>query len=466
MLLAHSGVLEALAVKLASHIGTVGRDLYSGRFVGIDLAHSKEIGQASIKSQLSAILQAISAIVQHSKARADQLLSTSALASAFRISDNESTAQERRITGSNASSPFTTRQSAPNATDRLLPSVPNQHCRHPPAPVTNFPPLGRQPQPSRSFSSAIEIIQSQGLEYLEEDESPLIGWLMYVTRTDNEVTSLTAATLLATLYRQGLTKRGREKTLALLVVPMLSRLLDKDLKTSPDLLHCDEFNSLLTPDMFIKEQAPSILAMLAANSLEMQKAAAEAGMIKKLSQLLKESYDTVSLTSSVSMWAPESQLSETDNEDTATRLGPSGLSPNACHIAKLRESVFVALAAISSDKDEYRKAIIENGVVPLIIKTMNPEEHDSPSVTQDKDAASQDVQQSTGNPKAAVLAACAAARALSRSVSTLRTSLMDAGLAAPLFILLKHQDMDFQIHATAVICNLVLQFSPMQEVRT
>ena len=42
---------------------------------------------------------------------------------------------------------------------------------------------------------------------------------------------------------------------------------------------------------------------------------------------------------------------------------------------------------------------------------------------------------------------------------------MDAGLAAPLFLLLKHQDVDLQIAATAVVCNLVLDFSPMRDVR-
>lgn len=41
---------------------------------------------------------------------------------------------------------------------------------------------------------------------------------------------------------------------------------------------------------------------------------------------------------------------------------------------------------------------------------------------------------------------------------------MDAGLAAPLFGLLKHQDIEIQIQATAVVCNLVLDFSPMREV--
>ena len=41
---------------------------------------------------------------------------------------------------------------------------------------------------------------------------------------------------------------------------------------------------------------------------------------------------------------------------------------------------------------------------------------------------------------------------------------MDAGLPAPLFALLKSQDLEIQIAATGVLCNLVLKFSPMRDV--
>lgn len=473
VLLAQSGVLEALAVRLASFVVSTGCALNPSIYAGVGSGQTREVGHIPSRSRLSPILQAISAIIQHSKSRANQFLSTSAFASVFQRPDAEATSYERRAIGwgPNASSSFATRQSAPNIIDHLLPSVPNSHSRSPLASTSNFPPLGavssleKQPQTSRSFSSAIEIIQSQGLEFIEEEENPLLGWLLHIVRTENEVTGLTAAWLLAILYRQGLTKRGREAALALLLVPILSRMLDKDLKTSPDICYAYDVGSLITPEKFIKEQAPSVLAMLAAHSLEIQKAAAEAGVIKKLSHILKESYDEMSSDSSASMWAPESSASgRTEKGDNASRLGPSGFSPIACHVMRLRESVYVALAAIASDKDEYRKEIIENGVVPFIIKTLKPESTDPSSAAHSNEAASQSLPPPVGNPKATILAACGAARALSRSVSTLRTSLMDAGLTAPLFLLLKHQDMDLQIHATAVVCNLVLSFSPLQEV--
>ena len=146
-------------------------------------------------------------------------------------------------------------------------------------------------------------------------------------------------------------------------------------------------------------------------------------------------------------------------------LGYPGLSPIASHITKLREATLTGLAAMASLRDEYRKAIIENGVISFIIQSLKPYNIESPPSKKTNGEVSNQPQIVAENPKDVILAACALARGLSRSVSTLRTSLMDAGLAAPLFVLLKHQDVDIQIAATAVICNLVLDFSPMREAR-
>ena len=340
------------------------------------------------------------------------------------------------------------------------------------APSSNFPPLGalgstsKQSQMSRSFSSAIEVIQSQGLEFIEEEESTLIPWLLYIARIENEVAGLMAAWVLAILYRHGLTKRGREAAFALLLVPSLVRMLDKDTKTSSDSSNTYDTSVLASPDRLIKEQAPSVLAMLAANSLEIQKAAADAQAIKKLSQLLKESYDEMPTNASSAMWTPESSTArQSEGRDDSSKLGRFGFSVAAYHVMRLRESVLIALAAIASDKDEYRRAIIDNGVVPFVIKTLKPEECDpvAQGIGQNE-GTSRYRGAFTGNCKDAILAACGAARALSRSVSTLRTSLMDAGLPAPLFVLIKSQDIELQVAATAVVTNLVLHFSPMREV--
>lgn len=471
-MLAQTGVLEALAVKLASFVVATGCSLNpsNGGF-----KHIGDITPAPSRSRLSPILQAIGAIIQSSKPRTIQFLNAPAFASVFQKPEADvPSSYEKKSTAwcPNASNMFNVRQAPPNAIDTLIPPLPSTHFRSSLAPTSNFPPLGalgsssKQSQMSRSFSSAIEVIQSQGLEFIEEEESTLIPWLLYIARIEDEVTGLMAAWLLAILYRHGLTKRGREAAFALLLVPSLVRMLDKDSKSSADVSMTYDTNVLASPDRLIKEGAPSVLAMLAANSLEIQRAAADAGTIKKLSQLLKESYDEMPANSSAVMWTPESSSArQSESRDDSSKLGRAGLSTTAYHVMRLRESVLIALAAIASDKDEYRRAIIDNGVVPFVIKTLKQEESDP--VAQDDgqtDGASRYRRAYTGNSKDAILAACGTARALSRSVSTLRTSLMDAGLPAPLFVLIKCQDTELQVAATAVVTNLVLHFSPMREV--
>lgn len=74
-------------------------------------------------------------------------------------------------------------------------------------------------------------------------------------------------------------------------------------------------------------------------------------------------------------------------------------------------------------------------------------------------------------------ATCQLARALSRSVAILRTNLMDSGVGAGIFDVLKREterkveperddrSWTVEVAATATICNLVTDFSPMQRVR-
>ena len=475
-LLAQAGILEALAFRVASFIVATGCASNTNNHTYQNTSSPDPDIPAHPGSTISIILQTISAITLHSQTRATQFLYAPALNFVFQRPPDANTHENKGSSWEiSASAKLTPNRTPTHPLEQLLPSLPKSHSRGSLHLTSGFPPLGtlgssrKQPQPSRSFSSAIEVNQSQGLELIEQEESPLISWLIFLVRNEDEVTGLTAAFLLAILYRQGLAKRAKELAFALLLVPTLSRMLDKDLKICSMATFNYEVGMMRSPERLIKEQAPAVLAMLAANSLEIQKSAVDAGVIKKLSQLLKESYDEIPLSSSASLWTAEkTPIGQTDVGDGMSRLGADGLSPAAWHVVRLRESVLIALAAIASDKDEYRKAIIENGVIPFIIKTLKPEGSDPSSATQDS-MPNEGISPSTSsviteNPKEAIIAACGAATALSRSVSILRTSLMDSGLTAPLFVLLKHQDIDLQIAATAVVCNLVLQFSPMQEV--
>jgi len=103
-----------------------------------------------------------------------------------------------------------------------------------------------------------------------------------------------------------------------------------------------------------------------------------------------------------------------------------------------------------------RKLVIEMGAATHIIEALIPY----------SESSEQSVAWSVkdGNPDAVLIAACKMIRSLSRSVSVLRTSLIDHGVAQPIFELLKHRSVKVQIAATEVITNLVLDVSPMRTV--
>ena len=462
-MLAQNGVLEALASSLASFIVATGCC-----FMPVT-AKSDFPPPATVKSRLAPILEALGGIIQNSKNRALQFLSAPAFTAVFfRAETDAASAYQKNKATSNAYNPgsFGSRHPSLNPLETLLPQLPCSHQRVSSALASNYPPLsasgtlGKQPQTTRNHSFAQGPFQST-----EDDESPFISWLIYVARAEKGMTRLMAGWVLATLYRSGLTSRRRETSFALLLVPLLVRMLDKDLKVSPQL--SDPYDaSISNSDWAIKEQAPAVLAMLAVDSNELQRAAVDAGAIKKLSQLLKESYDPLPMSSSTSLWTPDGDSTDMmDTKNDASKLGASGLSPAAFHVTKMREAVLIALAALASLKDDFRRLIIDNGVVHFVIESLKPYSMALISSTNAKTTVDGSLHdRKVLNPRHVILAACGMARGLSRSVSTLRTDLMDAGLAAPLFVLLKHADVDIQVSATAVICNLVLEFSPMREV--
>lgn len=476
-MLAQIGVLEALAARLTSFVIATGCRLSPASEYYYHSMYPHSLPAATIRSRLAPILEAIGTIIQNSKTWAKKFLASPAFATVFhKVDADTASASERKANtwASPSLNSSVTRPATQTLIETLLPQLPNLHHRGSAAQSSSFPPLsaigiaGKQSQASRNFNSAMEMLQSQAFDGMEDHESPLIPWLIFITRAENGITRLMAASLLAMFYRFDLTNKKRETGFAFLLVPLLVQMLDKDSKLFPGITNTYstyDASILRTPDWIIKEQAPAVLAMLAIDSLELQRATVDAGAIKKLSQLLKESYDPLPPNSSTSIWTPEP--TDAENTETGSNAKPAaaGLSPVAHHVTKMREAVLIALAAIASLKDEYRKAIIDNGVVPFVIESLKVTSPISSLNTPKAQAEEPQTRKSlTENPNTVILAACGAARALSRSVSTLRTSLMDAGLAAPLFVLLRHQDTDIKIAATAVICNLVLEFSAMREV--
>ena len=457
-----SGVLDALATNLATFVVATGGAAQSPH--DNDFKPASAIAPATTRSRLAPILQAIGTIISNSKARTSKFACAPAFTTIFPRSEVDPYSWRAPY------SRLSKRNAPRNSIDTLVPS--SSQFRESGSHSSNFPPLGtnsawgNKQRASRGFSSALEITPTEVFSGTDEDETALVGWLVHVVRAETGVTRLMASWVITLLYRVGLANRRREMGLAFLLVPLLVRMLESDYKLPQDTLPSYDSSFLQRPDWLVMEYAPTVLAILVKDSIDLQKAAVDAGAIKRLSQLLKQSYDPLPTTSSTSMWdphPPEANRSSHQDTSSTTKLGSTGLTALAHHVLQMRESVLSCLASLATFKDEYRKAIIDNGVVPFVINSLKPYAKSAANGKPDADGSA-DKAGLAGNPIPVLLAACDTARALSRSVSTLRTSLVDAGLAAPLHVLLKHHDVEVQVAATAVVCNLVLEFSPMREV--
>jgi hypothetical protein len=130
-----------------------------------------------------------------------------------------------------------------------------------------------------------------------------------------------------------------------------------------------------------------------------------------------------------------------------------------------RAAALKALAAIAQKEDTHRKSIIENGVVPCVADSLVPYPDGPLNAMHPTPTGISPEGQKDGNPNFVIVEACKLATALSRSVSILRTSLIDGGIARPVFTLLRSSDKVVREAATDTVTNLVLHFSPMREVR-
>ncbi|KAL4899996.1 hypothetical protein BDW74DRAFT_104771 [Aspergillus multicolor] len=457
--LADCGILDALAVKVASFIVAQGF-VFPGAedHVGDAGALGALPSPAPPGAKLAPILRAVTVIIEHSKWRAEHFLSSPGIVTVF----------PRQIPGFSPSDikkgPWGSSYFSGSAVPRhpggtpleyLLPCIPLSQLK-PSASTTNFPPLGGYGHHRRQSHSFPTPLSSFDPPAAEDDENPVVPWLLYLVRAEKGMTRLMAARFVTVLCRLGLTKKHRVQMFCYLLIPILLRMLDKDYDASDDGV---QYGGLIPSSKRIKEEAPGVLATLVVDDRELQRHAVEGDAIKRLSQLLKETYNPVQEPART-MWHAEGQpLAEnTDSQPAECRLGPPGYSPLRYHIMRYRENILKALAALVPFKDEYRKAICENGVVPYIIDSLKPFPESIPTEPPHTGNPAAD-----GNPTPTLLAACGAARMLTRSVSALRTSLIDAGVSTPLFVLIRHPDIEVQIAATSVICNLALDFSPMKE---
>ncbi|GAW22098.1 hypothetical protein ANO14919_116330 [Xylariales sp. No.14919] len=298
-------------------------------------------------------------------------------------------------------------------------------------------------------------------------ESPLVPWLIHLVRTRHGSEVLMAASVLTSLFKTGFAYPAREASMGLLVIPVLLRLLE-----DAEARMKEPGNNWTSRDSRMKlnviEETPAVLARLITDSEPMQKAAFECGAVKTICKLLKSSYDTPLAAVECRPWSPNGDgTGASSSLASECRLGDEGQHVQLIHRRRVRETTLRALGALATFKEDFRKAIVDQGVVTYIIDSLNQAPGNSKQAKdQDTSYHGSSISKTSlpeQNPVSVIIAACYAIRMLSRSVNTLRTALVDHSASEPLFRLLRHPEVDVQNAATACICNLVTDFSPMRD---
>lgn len=482
-LLSNSGVLEALGSRMAGFVVAMGYVLPGADQIARTSGNGRMPRPAPQSAELYPILDAITSIIHDSKYRALQLFYSADLMTVFPPSIDSVKSDKSRIPASIGSGNGSEQPSFTNPIESLLPQIPCNHHKPVSSQSTAFPPLSsvtatsRGPAKTRSSTgsawsydrhvSVVETTQHAAeTDRQADDEYPVVAWLICLTRSEYGLIRLMAASVLAELVRTGLVSR-RDTLLAYGVIPILVRMLGEPATLLNASYRYPPSNDPQWVQKLAKERVPAIIAMLVTDSVELQKAAVDGHAIDKLSQMLKATYEPIPESEQASLWMASSETGNHNLVSNATRLGDPGLPPQLVHNLRVRESTLQGLASLAPFVDDYRKKIIDSGVTTFLLQSLKTwDDIPSDQVTNGYASGDNKGRSSSpkGNPASVLVAACNLARALSRSVSILRTSLIDSGVASPLFPLLRSPDTGVQIAATAALCNLILEFSPMREV--
>lgn len=498
-ILANSGVLEALASKLASFVVADRLVIPGAEIMSLidNLGESFPL-QAPPNADFAAISEAISIIIANSRLRCSQLIYSPAMLAIFpifprvdemidkliRAQGEDSSwemcslsgigAQQAHLNWLNHTLPLMPHQQnkLSNKQSCVLPSLGSSACRsesnhngRSPSSKTKLP-----TPPSWGNHSLIESEsnpQTNVTTEQEEPESHLITYLILIIRLKSGRERLMAASILAALYRAGLTHKRREIDIGLLTIPLLLQMLDESTTQASIInnLEVEEHKKLIR---LIKEVAPAVLATFIIDSDYLQKVVYDAGITTRLSIILKESYDPIFEPTNSVPWSPYPE--EDINELRSNFLENDGYSADLVHKMKVRENSLKAIAALVPFKEEYRKNIVDQGLMPYIVESLSSQVSKSFSQFIEKSDKTHSDKQKLHlkgtygkNPTNVLIAACGAVRALSRSVSVLRTTLIDNGVAEPVFRLLQHPEKEVQIAATATVINLLTDVSPMRD---
>ncbi|KUI67789.1 hypothetical protein VM1G_03453 [Cytospora mali] len=485
--LANFGILEALATNLASVIVARGFVIPGAEIVARQEGISDIIPEpAAPGTDVTALLEALSTIICDSRWRASVLVYAPAMLAVFphpgspqRSKGMKSCANSLEVAGlSNIASKDL------GAMDCLLPVVPEYQVKG--AAMSPYPPLGSAPSrdyrasskaPSINWlpssldldPSQAETLGSNAEGEIEETESPLIPWLMYLVRASEGMERTMAASVLTSLFKAGFANKSREAYMGQLVVPILLQTLEDAGPTSGGTAETNIENAT---NRLIAERSLGILAKLIIDSEHLQKCAYDCSGVKIISSHLKSAYEPLS-DKLIRPWRPASHHEKAGEREIGlptSRLGPRGQLPLQAHQIRVRENALRAVAALIASKDDYRKAVVEQDLVPYIVESLSstpskPKGKERPkSPKRDLEEGDGDFDAAYGaNPTTVIIAACHALRMLSRSVSILRTTLEDNGIAIPTLRLLRHPEIDVQIAASGVMVNLVTDIAPMRD---
>lgn len=243
--------------------------------------------------------------------------------------------------------------------------------------------------------------------------------LPLVRCTESADTRLAACRLLARLRRANALDGRQEKAEIInAVIPQLIRLLADVERT-------------------VRRNAACVLTEMVHADDSMQRQATDAGAVACLASFFRHSDNSEqSKNSSSSLQIPPSRVQFTPEN---TR----GIDVDAFTAAlPMAEAALEALAALCANLDEARDKVVEDAKLwPYVIKFLSCDE---PNV---------------------VLAAAKCARSLTRSVKILRGDIC-TGAVVDLFLRLleKSENIEIQRCVSAAVCNIVISFSPVQQI--
>ena len=450
-LLCSTGVLDSIAAHLASHyVHNHPRSAKAFSTIACTLP-----APPSLKL-LPDILGAVNTLVEDSKYRVAKLLLSPSLAPLFPFYSSQA-ALEARIHQSSVYGTWDI-----NPSEMALPCIHNGIQKPDSSFSKAFPALGStQADKNPALIDFAESDKSQAAASVGVD-SLFTPWLMHLMRTSLPLTRIRAARLLATIARAGFITRPKSYSVALLVIPLLldllkSSMLSTNLQNS-DPLQDSQSHALQEVPIALAhflEEAPSI-------SSAVLKAAAEGAVVRETCQYLKKTFEPIDVNAP--LWSENVEDVSMNQDSAPTRsLGKRGLSPKMVHVFNCRKAGLILLSCIASREDKYRKPLLDHGAMQYIVDSLAPLNASAVTSLQSQ-GIKQKLDGTIGNPNGVIIAACRATTAMSRSVLMLRTSLMDAAIAKPILDLVQHHETDVKVAALAVMCNFLIDSSPMRNV--